>query len=141
MGQWMQMTSRCHLKSNKLQNIAQTLQDHNYYKGNTAEQVRIPHRGKRESGDGILTRIRGRYGNLRGDNGKAIQNSCFICRQYKKKPQNTQWKCETRGMPLCRVDRSNNDAKIGIVRHSCIDEHTQARSGLTSCFEERDDRT
>lgn len=44
-----------------------------------------------------------------------IQVRCFICRQYKRGPSLTQWKCKQCGMPLCNVDHPG--------RQLCVREH------------------
>ena len=64
-----------------------------------------------------------------GDKVRVRQQSCFICRQYKCKPQNTQWKCKDCGMPLCNVDRSDG----GERKLCCINEHTQSKDQILGC--------
>ena len=64
-----------------------------------------------------------------GDKVRVRQQSCFICRQYKCKPQNTQWKCKDCGMPLCNVDQSN----AGKRKLCCIDEHAQSKDQILGC--------
>jgi hypothetical protein len=49
-----------------------------------------------------LARITNKEGSIRRPHGKKkeYQKTCFMCRQYKKKPVNTQWWCSTCKMPL-----------------------------------------
>lgn len=69
--------------------------------------------------------------------GRARQQTCFICRRYQAKPQNTQWRCKACHMPLCQTPRTNVAAGRMM---DCVDEHKQSNDKvLGCCFMERDD--
>ena len=54
-------------------------------------------------------------GNITRPDGSEFQKTCFICRMYRMKPQNTMWCCKECSMPLCKIDRGRGA--------TCFDEH------------------
>jgi hypothetical protein len=80
--------------------------------------------------DDILTRIRGpdnsvNYPPKDGNPAKPRQRSCYICRKYQEKKENTQWMCRKCGMPLCSVDRHR--------RETCKAEHLHSKNEYLGC--------
>ena len=82
-----------------------------------------PSKKRKSNGDddgGELIRIRGQdgtsvYPRAEGKQQRVRQQSCFVCRKYKYKPQNTQWMCRHCGMPLCSLSRGRD--------RDCLREH------------------
>lgn len=65
----------------------------------------------------LLSRITNKEGLVRRLEGKKqeYQKTCFVCRQYSKKPVNTVWWCSTCHMPLCKMPRKRE--------MTCMQEH------------------
>ena len=75
--------------------------------------------------------ITDKAGNIRRPDGnrKEYQQTCFICHQYQKKQQNTQWCCARCKMPLCKKQRR------GV---SCFREHCDhAGDSVLGCGAQR----
>lgn len=82
---------------------------------------------------GLLTRITNRDGLMRRPNGKKqeYQKTCFICRQYRKRPVNTVWWCSVCHMPLCKMSRKRE--------LTCVQEHERyADDPHLGCHEGRE---
>ncbi len=62
--------------------------------------------------------------------GKGYVRSCLICRQYREKPQNTNWWCNECCVPLCKKHRGRES--------SCYEEHIQrCDDPVVGCFERK----
>ena len=85
-----------------------------------------------------LVQIRGDDGTIsypprkKGAYGKPRQRTCFICRRYREKNQNTQWMCGKCGMPLCMKDRTSNE-KGHERKQSCLHEHKHSDNIYLGC--------
>ena len=69
--------------------------------------------------------------------GNAIVRNCFICRKYlnegrKTNYQQTQWRCKSCKMPLCKADRVE-DQPTG-RELSCVDEHFDSEEPQLMCI-------
>jgi len=76
---------------------------------------RTPQPTWRHDGNNQYIRIKDEDGNPNYTSGKPRTNSCFICRQYAKKRECTQWLCRDCGMPVCKIGRGREQ--------TCLDEH------------------
>ena len=90
-----------------------------YYKEGNPRQT-VPNKKRRmisRHAECKLTRITNKEGSIRRPNGKKkeYQKTCYICRQYKKKPVNTVWWCIRCEMPLCKRSRRRE--------MTCVEEH------------------
>ena len=92
-----------------------------------------PSKKRKSNGDddgGELIRIRGQdgtsvYPRAEGKQQRVRQQSCFVCRKYKYKPQNTQWMCRHCGMPLCSLSRGRD--------RDCLREHQNSECKFIGC--------
>jgi hypothetical protein len=101
-----------------------------YYDKNTKRPT-IPIRNRQPQQQQELRRITDKAGNIRRPDGnrKEYQQTCFICRQYQKKQQNTQWCCARCKMPLCKKQRRDV---------SCFQEHCDhAGDSVLGCGAQR----
>ena len=66
-----------------------------------------------------LMRIAGEDNSSRYKSGVGRQMSCYICRRYRKKRQNTCWMCRRCSMPLCKKNRKRHQTCLEV--HQCED--------------------
>ena len=60
--------------------------------------------------------------------GKGYVRTCLICRQYREKPQNTNWWCSVCRVPLCKKNRGRES--------TCYEEHiAQMDDPYLGCFD------
>jgi hypothetical protein len=69
-----------------------------------------------------ITNMEGERSRMSGKRSRDYQQTCFICRQYKKDGEKTTWWCKFCRMPLCKIDRGRGGscemAHIGAVGSS-----------------------
>ena len=101
------------------------------YNDKNTKRPTIPIRNRQPQQQQELRRITDKAGDIRRPDGnrKEYQQTCFICRQYQKKQQNTQWCCARCKMPLCKKQRRDV---------SCFQEHCDhAGDSVLGCGAQR----